>query len=352
MKRSPSPAVKAVLVLFALLALTLLPGACKRGKAVLHIYTWADYIKPDLVARFEADHACQVVVDTFDSNEAMYAKLKAGAGGYDIITPTTYMVSVMTRQNMLQQLDQARLPNLVHVDRELLALSGDTGMKYGVPYMMGYTGIAYLKSRVTGFVPSWAMFDRADLKGRMTLFDDMRETIGAALKFLGCSINTRDPGELERAKAVVIRWKKNLAKFENEQYKSGIASGEFLLVHSYNGDIAQVQKENADVAFAAPLEGTVMSCDVLVIPRGAAQVALAHAFIDFLHTPAVAAENSEFIGYLCPNRPSYDLLSAEFRGNATVFLNEEVKAKSEMFQDLGDDNALYVKIWDQIKAAQ
>ena len=335
------------LVLAAAAALT----TCGRPKPTLHVYTWADYYKPGLLERFERARGCRVVIDTFDSNEAMYAKLKAGASGYDLLTPSSYMVSLMRSQGMLRPIDHALVPNLVHVDPEYLRVAVDPGMEHSVPYMIVNTGLAYLKSRVADFVPSWAMFDRADLRGRMTMLNDMRETIGAGLKSLGYSLNSTDPKELEAARDVVLRWKRNIAKFENEQYKTGIASGEFLLVHSYSGDILQVRRENPDIAFAIPREGTAISVDDLVIPKGAREPGLAHAFIDFLHDPAVAAENTAFLSYLCPNKDGYALLPADLRDDPAVFMSPELRAKSEIFADLGTANALYVRIWDEIKSA-
>jgi spermidine/putrescine transport system substrate-binding protein len=204
---------------------------------------------------------------------------------------------------------------------------------------------------VKDIVPSWRLFDREDLKGRITLLNDMRETIGAALKSLGYSLNTTDEAQLARARDVVIRWKRNAAKFENEQYKSGIASGEFLLVHGYSGDILQVERENDDVAFLIPEEGTSIACDELVIPMAARETALAHAWINFLHDPDVAAENTRFLSYLCPNRAAYEKLGDEIRKNPAIFLDPKVRAKSEVVRDLGPDNAKYVRVWDAIKAA-
>jgi spermidine/putrescine transport system substrate-binding protein len=150
----------------------------------------------------------------------------------------------------------------------------------------------------------------------------------------------------------VLRWRACIAKFENEQYKTGIASGEFLLVHSYSGDILQVQRENSDVAFAIPREGTAISVDDLVIPRTAGKVRLAHAFINFLHDPQVSAENTVFLSYICPNREGYAYLPAGLRENPAVFMPPELRAKSEIFADLGAANALYVRIWDEIKSAK
>ncbi len=336
----------AVLALLAPLA-----GCGKSAPKTLHVYTWADYIKPELVQRFEKENGCKVVIDTFDSNESMYAKLKAGASGYDVITPSSYQVAIMAGQGMLLELDHARLPNLKNVDPEYLRIAIDADMKHSVPYMLTNTGIAYLRSKVQDIQPTWAVFDRADLKGRMTMLNDMRETIGAALKFLGYSLNTTDTAQLEQARDVVIRWKKNLAKFENEQYKSGIASGEFLLVHGYSGDLVQAQTENADIAFVAPQEGLSIACDDLVILKDSKAVDLAYKFIDFLHDPDVAAENSLFISYLCPNAAAYPKLPAEFRDNPAVKLDPAVQARCEVIRDLGADNVKYTRIWDQIKAA-
>ena len=344
--KTPSPAVLA-----GALAAALAAAACQKAVPVLHVYTWADYFKPGVLERFETEHRCRVVIDTFDSNEAMYAKIKAGATGYDLLTPSSYMVGVLHAQGLLQPLDPVLIPNRKNVDTEYLSISLDPEMHHSVPYMLVKTGLAYRKSRVKDPVASWTMLDRADLKGRITLLDDMRETIGAALKSLGYSLNTRDEKQLVEARDVVVRWKRNVAKFENEQYKSGLASGEFLLVQGYSGDILQVQAENDDVAFVIPREGTSIACDELVIPKTAKEVALAHAFIDFLHDPDVAAENTVFLSYLCPNRAAYEKLGPEVRRNPAIFLDESVRARCEIVRDLGADNAKYVKVWDEIKAA-
>ena len=334
------------------LLLSLFFVSCGQKKRELNVYTWADYFKPELIERFERENNCRIVIDTFDSNEAMYAKLKAGAKGYDLVTPSSYMVSLMDQQGMVRKIRPELIPNRKNIDPEFLKITIDKSMDHSVPYMITVTGIAYLKSRVADVRPTWALFDRQDLKGRMTMFNDMRETLGAALKSLGYSLNSHNPEELDKAKEVVLRWRKNLAKFENEQYKSGLASGEFLLVHGYSGDILQVQKENPDIAFTIPEEGTAISCDDLVIPLGAAQEELAHKFINFLLDAKVAAENTEFVGYLCPNRLSYDLLPREMRENPALFMEPSVRSKSEVLDDLGRANELYIRVWDQIKAAE
>ncbi len=324
---------------------------CGQRRPVLHVYNWADYIKPALVRQFEREFNCRVVIDTFDSNEAMFARLRAGATGYDVIFPSSYMVQIMVQHDMLLPLDHALIPNIEHLDPAYLSMAADKECVYAVPYMISNAGLAYRADRVENVEPTWAMLDREDLRGRMTMLDDMRETIGAALKYLGYSLNTRNIEELEAARDVVIRWKRNLAKFENEQYKNGIASGEFLLVHGYNGDIMQVMEENEQVVYIVPEEGVSIALDEMVIPVGARQPELAHAFINFLHRPEVAAANTEYVFFLCPNVSAYELIDPELLENPAINLTPHILAKSEVIEDLGEVNRLYTRIWDAIKAA-
>lgn len=349
MKTSPTRSLAA-----AALAISLsLAGCGPRQERTLHVFTWADYIDPDLVAQFERANACRVVIDTFDSNETMYAKLKAGASGYDVITPSSYMARTMWEEGMLDALDHAALPSLRHVDPKYLErFAIDREMRYSVPYMLSTTGLGYRASRVQGMEPSWAALDRPDVRGRVTLLNDMRETIGAALKSLGLSLNTTSDADLGRAREVLLRWKRNIAKFESEQYKPGVASGEFLVVHGYSGDIFQAQEEEEDVAYAIPREGASVACDDLVVPKNARQKPLAHALIDFLTEPAHAATNAKLTCYLPPNSAAYPLLDPEIRENPGIFVPEEILQKCEVIRGLAPaDLQKYQRLWDQIKSA-
>ena len=343
---------KKILAALALAAAVAALAGCAEKKPVLHVYTWSDYIKPELVAQCERENNCKVVVDTYASNEEMYAKLKAGASGYGLLFPSSYMVKIMHDQGMLQKLELDLIPNRANVDPDYMKLAFDQAMDHSVPYTVTITCLGYLGSKVPDFKPTWGMLDREDLKGRMTMLNDHREVIGVALKYLGYSLNTLDDRQLAEAKDVVLRWKKNLAKFENEQYKNGLASGEFLLVHGYSGDLMLVQSENEDIQIAIPREGAALSFDDMVIPAGARQVELAHRFINFVLDPHVAAELTEFIYFLCPNEVSYQHLSAETRADPILFPPPEVVEKLEMIGDLGEGNAKYTKLWDEIKAGE
>jgi spermidine/putrescine transport system substrate-binding protein len=334
--------------------IALLPAAfcgCGAKKPILNVYIWSDYLDESLVERFEQENNCKVQLNYYDSNEAMYAKLKAGATGYDVLFPSSYMVKIMDAQGMLRKLDKSLLPNLANVDSVYLGMAMDKEMDHSVPYMVTITCLAYIPE--AGEVePSWSQFERKDLKGRMTLLNDYREVIGGALKSLGYSLNTTDDAQLAQAKDVVLKWKENIATFENEQYKIGLASGEFLLVHGYSGDLMQVQEERDDIEIVVPREGSALSFDDMVIPADAPNPELAHKFINFLYDPEVSAKNTEFVCYLCPNKASYGLLDAELLENPILFPPEDVVSRLEMIDDLGADNAKYSKLWDEIKATK
>jgi spermidine/putrescine transport system substrate-binding protein len=157
----------------AAIAASTFPGCSGGNKNTLRVYSWADYLDPDLAKRFESANSCKLEIDTFDSNEAMYAKLAAGATGYDVLVPSSYMVKTLIRENRLQPLDHAKMKNLQHVDPGYLKRALDPEMKHSVPYMMAPTCLAWLASKVSEPVASYAMFDREDLKGRITLLDDI-----------------------------------------------------------------------------------------------------------------------------------------------------------------------------------
>ena len=337
-------------LLFGLLGLLILSG-CADQRPTLHVYIWSDYIEPELITRFEQENNCRVVMDFYDSNETMYAKLKAGADGYDVIVPSSYMVNMMAEQGMLLPIDHSLIPNITYVDPAYSKFSMDPAMKFSVPYMVGTTGLGYRKDRVTDFEPSWTMLSNPAYAGRMTLLNDMREVIGAALLTLGYSLNSTDDAQLAEARDLVISWKQNIAKFESDQYKNGLVSAEFVISHGYSGDVMQVMEESDEVVYAVPKEGTSIFSDEMAILKNAPEPGLAHAWINFMHQPDVAAANIDFVWYLAPNTGAYGLVSDEIKNEPSVMLSEAILAKSEAIIDLGDDNAKYIKIWDEIKSA-
>jgi len=343
--------IKKISVLLLLAFTILFISGCGQKKRVLHLFCWADYISPEIITQFEKENNCKIVYDTFDSNEAMYAKLKAGASGYDVIFPSDYKIKIMEDSKMLLPLDKSKLPNIQYLDKQILNKMFDPNMKYSVPYMMSYTGIGYNKKKLPNFEPSWTIFEDPQFKGRMTLLDDYREVLGAALFCKGLDPNTTKDESLEIARKKVMLWRKNIAKFENEQYKNGLANGEFNVVMGYSGDLMQIIDENKDeLAFAIPKEGAMLCCDTMVIPVNAPNVDLAHKFINFIHTPAVAAKNIEYTCYRCPNTAAYKLLDKSILENNAIFVSPEVLNKCKFIKEAATEiDAKYLNVWNKIK---
>lgn len=236
----------------------------------------------------------------------MYAKLRAGGGGYDVIFPSTFFIKMLVDNKMVQPLKHDLLPNVgKNFDARFRDKIYDGSLTYTVPYTVFYTGLAFRKDKSPGLTPSWNLYMDPQFKGRSTLIGDMHMTIGAALKTLGFSLNSTNVVELEQARDLVIKWKANIARFENEAYKTGLASSEFLLCMAYSGDIVQVQEEAPQVTFIYPKEGYPCSCDEMVISSTSRNVELAHRFINFIYDPEWAAKNICYTGFCSPVAPAY-----------------------------------------------
>lgn len=343
--------MKSFFSLLALLALILV-GCESSSKPTLQIFIWSDYITPEVIEKFKKEYDCHIVIDTFDSNESMYAKLKLGANSYDLIFPSNYFLDILRKQNMIQPIDKTLIPNYKNLDPTYLKLIENEDLDYAIPYMVSTTGIIYRNDKVKEFSPSWKVFARSDLKGRMTMLNDLREVIGAALQVLGHSINTTNSKEIAAAVELILDWKQNLAKFEGEQYKNGVASGEYLIAQGYAGDSLQVIAENKNVGFSYAEEGTAISIDFAVIPTNAGNKELALKFINFLLQPEITAENIVFTNFLSPNQEAYGLLPEELQKSNVLFPPKSVLEKSEMIRDLGKENHLYNEAWDKIKAGR
>lgn len=322
-----------------------------KEKPTLNVFIWSDYVDPALVEAFEEKHQCKVNLNFFESNEQLLAKIKAGGAAYDVLYPSGYAVQTMVKEDLLLPLDHNKIPNLANVDRTYSNLIADPSMKCSVPYMVSTTGIGYL-AELGDLEPTWAVLGDPKLKGRVTLLNDIREVIGVALKLHGYSLNTTDEAELAKAAETAIAWKRNAARFDSTQYHYGLAGGEFKLVQGYSGDVLQAQKENPEIRFMLPKEGFPLTCDEMAIAKTSRHPDLAHAWINYFHEGEVAARNTMFIKYLCPNTASYDKLPAEVKNNQAVFPPPEAIARAEIVRDVGADLAAYTKIWDTIKAAE
>ena len=336
------------------------PGGGEKGE--LHVYTWSDYIAPDVLASFERALGVKVVVDTFDSNEAMYAKLKAGGTGYDVLMPSSYQVAQMAKDGLLEKLDHAKLPNVrKNFDASFAPQIIDPTFAYNVPYAVTYTGFMYQKGKIPegADVASWSILANPALKSRITLLDDIREVIGAGLMSLGHSINSTDPKEIDAAVEQVLKWKVNSRKFDAESYKTEVSNGSSWLGHGYSTDATQVivgdeeagESPRDDIGFALPKEGYTIAFDEMVVAKNAPRRDLAYAFINYVYDGEVAKVNMEYICGPNPVKPGIDALDPDYR--ALIVLDADTIKRGQVlrgFDDKPEVMALYNKAWDRIKA--
>ena len=224
----------------------------------------------------------------------------------------------------------------------------DPKMQYSVPYAVSFTGLGYNKKKTPAVKPTWSIFGDKQYYHQISMFNDMRESIGAALKYLGYSLNTTDDKQLAEAKQLMIKWKKNLAAYQNEEAKTSLADGILLVIQIYNGNMIQMQSDTPEMGFLIPEEGTSIGVEVLVIPSDSENRELAYNFINFMYEPENCAKNMEYIAYLCPNTKALELMDKDLLGK--IIISDELFKKSEVIKDIGGENTKYVRMWDEIKA--
>jgi spermidine/putrescine transport system substrate-binding protein len=341
---------KVFLIWLAALAVTATLTGCAKKNGVengkLYIYNWTYYTPGSVIEKFEAEYGVDVVYDEFASNEDMYAKLLSGGAGYDIVFPSGDYTSIMIEQGMLEKIDKARLANLGNIDPLVLQKAAyDPVMDYAVPYYWGAAGVAVNTGRVPDFERSWSIFARPDLKGRMTMLDDMREVMGDALVSLGYSVNTGNPAEVAAARNLInSQWKPNLTKFDAEAFGKGYAQGDFWVVQGYAEvvyeEIADDPAMLANTVFFIPPEGGPAYIDSMCILKGAKNLDAAYRFIDFIHRPEIYAEFCDFFGFPATvNIPARDLKQGK-----SWYTVEEL-ANTELKDDLGEVLELYNTAW-------
>lgn len=336
----------------ALGLLLLLAAPVAAAPKQLVVFNWSEYMPDAVLAQFEKETGIRVVYSTYDSNEAMYAKVKLmDAGGYDVAFPSTYFVNRMRREGLLARLDKSRLPNFRHLDPALLDKPYDPDNAYSVPYLWGTTGIGVNAGMTEADrIGSWRDLWRPEFKGRVMLSDDLRDVFGMALRLLGHSANSTDPAQIEAAYRELARLMPAVRVFDSGSPKQPFLNQEVAIGMIWNGEAYMAGKENPDIRYIYPEEGAMVWVDSMVILKNAANTENAHAFIDFLMRPEVAAVISEEIGYASPNAAAVKLMDASVRTDPVVYPPEEIIAKGEFQLDVGDAILEYQKYWQKLKS--
>jgi spermidine/putrescine transport system substrate-binding protein len=303
----------------------------------LNFYNWDTYIGETTLADFQKASGIDVNMSLFATNDELFAKLRAGNPGFDVIVPGSEFVERMIQADLLEPLDHAKIPNIKNVAPEFINDAPyDPGRKYSMPYTWLAIGIGYRKSKVKEIPDSWKwLFDSDVYKGRIAVMSDASELFRNAFKFLGQSINSTSPELIKQIETMLIKQRPNIKSFHEDNGQDLLASGEVDVVMEYNGDIAQVMAEDDDLNFVVPKEGAMKQSDTLAIPKGAPHPENALKFINFILDAKVGAEISETIKYPSPNAAAVALMPASYKDNPVIFPPAEIMAKCEYPRYLG-----------------
>ena len=318
----------------------------------LNFYNWDTYIGETTLADFKAASGTAVNMSLFATNDELFAKLRAGNPGFDVIVPSNDFVERMAPAEMIIPLDHKLIPNMKNIDPAFINVEYDPGRKYSMPYTWLVLGIGYRKSKVKSVPDSWKpLFDSDEYKGRISLLSEAGDLFRLYGKYLGKSVNDLTPADIKTIEAMMIKQKPFVKAFHEDNGQDLLAKGEVDLVLEYNGDIAQVMTEDDDVDFVIPKEGSQLNSDTLCIPKGAPHPKNAHAFINYLLDAEVGKKISETILYPTPNAAAKALMPAEYRDNPVIFPPAAAMAKCEYAKFRPDMQPLYEEAFTRVRAA-
>lgn len=345
--------IKKVIALFILVLMAFSLVSCgKSQKVTLNVYNWGDYIDESVIGEFEKKYGIKVNYETYATNEDMYVKVKSGATDYDVLIPSDYMISKMIKENMLEKIDFNNVPNYKYIDERFKGLEFDAKNEYSVPYMWGVVGIIYNKKMVTEPVDSWNILWDEKYTKQILMLDSQRESIGVALQKLGYSLNSTEKEKLEQAKQELIKQKPLVLAYVGDEIKDKMIAGEAALGIIWAGDAVFMKKQNPDLEFAVPKEGSNLFVDSMVIPKTSKHKKEAEMFINFMCETEIAKKNTEYIGYSTPHKEAYKLLDEETRTDKTAYPDDAVIKRCEVYKDLSDMLQEYDRIWTEVKAAK
>lgn len=340
---------KLALVLAAIAGVSCFSGCKKDDSKIVRVYNWGDYIDEDVIDMFEEETGYTVVYDMFETPENMYTKIVNANASYDVIIPSDYMIERMANEGRLAEIDFSNVPEFKNIDQEFNNLSYDPENKYSVPYMWGTMGILYNKTKVKGEITTWKDLWDEKYKGDILMMNSQRDSIGITLKMLGYSMNSTDPAQLEEAKQALIEQSPLVLAYVVDEGKDKMIAGEAALSLAWAGDAEYCMKENPDLAYVIPAEGSNIFFDSMAIPKNCKNKAGAESFINFMCKPEIAAKNAEYIGYSSPITKARELMGEA--GQSEVAYPDITKYDLEIFTSLGDKIKLYDEIWTEITSS-
>ena len=357
MKKHRTTHIRQTIAILLLLTSTALCG-CASDKGVngqVIVYNWGEYIDPETIRMFEEESGIKVIYDEFETNESMYPKVESGAVAYDIACPSDYMISRMIQNGMLSEIDYDKMPNAKkNIGAQYYEQSRgfDPENKYAIPYCWGTVGILYNKTMVEEPVTRWAQLWDEKYADNILMQDSVRDAFMVAEKLNGNSMNTLDAEELEAAKNLLIRQKPLVQAYVVDQVRDKMIGGEAAIGVIYSGEAIYTQKENPDLVYVIPEEGTNVWIDSWVILKNAPNKENAEKFIDFMCREDIALMNFEYLTYSTPNVAARELIEEEdIRNSEIAFPDLSQYDNLETYVYLGEDgDYLYNELWKEVKA--
>ena len=321
----------------------------------LVVYNWGEYIDPEVLTIFEEETGINVVYEEFETNEILYPKVSSGAIAYDVVCPSDYMIQRMIENDLLTEINFDNIPNIKNIGKQYMEQSRqfDPENKYSVPYCWGTVGILYNKTMVDEPVNSWSILWDPKYKDNILMQDSVRDAFGATLKYLGYSLNSTDLDELTEAKNLLIEQKPLVQAYVIDQVRDKMIGNEAALGVIYSGEAIYTQKENPNLEYVIPKEGSNIWIDSWVIPKNAEHKENAEKFINFLCRPDIALMNFEYITYSTPNEAARELIEDESIRNSEIAFPDLSKYDNlETFQYLGTEaDQVYGDLWNKVKSS-
>lgn len=323
----------------------------------IFIYNWSEYMDPAVKEQFEAECGVKVTETNFESNEELLATLQAGGADYDVIFPSDYMVTTLIDEGLVAELDFSIITNIANMEATNINQYFDPDQKYTVPWFWGTSGFAVDTNVVTEYTNSWSMmFDpNSPYCGQISMLNDQRETLGAALMYLGYSLNDTDPAHLEEAKNLLIEQAACVKAYDSQTNDDLIISGETVLGHIWTGDALLAGDPESGgrdgIVYVIPEEGCTIWQDNMMLPVSSQNPYTAMVFMNYTQFPDIAAQNAEYVGYATPNKAAKEFIDPEMLANEGVYPPAEVEARLQWIEDVGEALELYDRIWTEFKAA-
>lgn len=319
------------------------------------VYNWGEYLDPETLDMFTEETGIEVVYEEFETNEIMYPKIETGAVAYDVVCPSDYMIQKMIQNDLLAEINFDNVPNIKNIGEEYMKSSRefDPENKYSVPYCWGTVGILYNKTMVDEPVTSWDILWDEKYKDNILMQDSVRDALGIALKRLGYSLNTTSEDEIAEAADTLIEQKPLVQAYVIDQVRDKMIGDEAALGVIYSGEAIYTQRENENLEYVIPEEGSNIWIDSWVIPKNAKNKENAEAFINFMCEPEIALMNFDYITYSTPNTAARELIEDEDIRNSTIaFPPASELERCETFQYLGDEvDNIYNEYWNKVKSS-